>query len=196
MENNIFIKMKKEKYNPDIENKFKGKECERKATQFDLSTSIYNPITGIVPSQIRSNSDLELDKDDKYSSDDVNKLIIEKKNERGIQDIEYKPIKTKIINNNPQNSSSNLNSNLNSSSSSNLNSSSSSSSNLNSSSSSNINQTTCEQNQKNYIETYEELKRGSNRFKDIHINNNNQNNQNNQKYNDIIDGLKDLGIIK
>ena len=168
MENNIFVKMKKEKYNPDIENKFKGKECERGSTQFDLSTSIYNPITGIVPSQIRSNSDLELDKDSKYSSDIVNKLIIEKKNERVNQDIEYKPIKTKIINNNPQSSSS----------------------------SSIINQSICDQNQnqKNYIETYAELKRESKHFKDIHINNNNQNQ--NQKYNDIIDGLKDLGIIK
>lgn len=169
MENNIFVKMKREKFNPDIEKKLKGKEGEREKTRFDLSTSIYNPITGVVPSQIRSNNDLVLEKDCAYSNTDIKKLIMEKENERVTQDIQYKPVKTKVINNNPQ--SSNISINYSDSNQDNLQ----------------------QQNRTNYIETYEELKRGSTQGK------NEQTqlvNQNKEKYNNILDGLKDLGIIK
>ena len=166
MENNIFIKMKREKHNPDIENKLKGKEDERTSTQFNLSTLIYNPITGVIPAQIRSNNDLVLQKDMSFSSTDIKKLIMEKENERVTQDTQFKPVKTKVINNNPQGQGI-------------------------------VNNNTpdnCQQvSRTNYIETYEELKRGS-------TNNKNEQNksiyQNKEKYNNILDGLKDLGIIK
>lgn len=167
MENNIFVKMKRDKFNPDVENKLKGKEVERDKTRFDLTTSIYNPITGVVPTQIRSNNDLILEKDCAYTNTDIKKLIMEKENERVNQDVQYKPVKTKVINNNPQNS--------------------------------NINQTSSgqdnfqQQSRTNYIETYEELKRGS---ANIKIEQAKSVNQNKEKYNNILDGLKDLGIIK
>ena len=103
MENNIFVKMKRNKYNPDIENKLKGKEIERENTEFNLSKSIYNPITGVIPNEIRSNQDLILQKDLTYSTSDIKKLILEKENERIEQDTRYKPIKTKVINNSPEN---------------------------------------------------------------------------------------------
>lgn len=44
---------------------------------------------------------------------------------------------------------------------------------------------------KNYIETYEEMKRGSLNKQNTQVNNNQKNN-----YDNILVGLKDLGIIK
>lgn len=167
MENNIFVKMKRDKFNPDVENKLKGKEVERDKTRFDLTNSIYNPITGVVPAQIRSNNDLILEKDCAYTNTDIKKLIMEKENERVNQDVQFKPVKTKVINNNPQNSNQNQTS----------------------SSQDNFQQ----QSRTNYIETYEELKRGS---ANIKIEQAKSVNQNKEKYNNILDGLKDLGIIK
>jgi len=167
MENNIFVKMKREKFNPDVENKLKGKESEREKTRFDLTTSIYNPITGVIPAQIRSNNDLILEKDCAYSSTDIKKLIMEKENERINQDIQYKPVKTKVINNNPTNTNY---------------------------SGQNQNQDNYQQQSRtNYIETYEELKRGSANLKNEQTK---SISQNKEKYNNILDGLKDLGIIK
>jgi hypothetical protein len=168
MENNIFVKMKRDKFNPDIENKLKGKEGERERTRFDLSTNIYNPITGVVPVQIRSNNDLILEKDCAYTNTDIKKLILEKENERVSQDNQYKPIKTKVINNNPQNSNISINY-------------------------SDGIQDNLQQTRTNYIETYEELKRGSENKKNEQSN---SVNQNKEKYNNILGGLKDLGIIK
>jgi hypothetical protein len=154
MENNIFIKMQRNKYNPDIENKLKGKEIERENTEFDLLKSIYNPITGIIPKEVKTNQDLILEKDLTYSSSDIKKLILEKENERIIQDSQYKPIKTKVINNTPENDNNIKN---------------------------------------NYIETFEDLKKSLNsNKKDLAITNNTQK----KNYDNILDGLKDLGIIK
>ena len=169
MENNIFVKMKRDKFNPDIENKLKGKEGEREKTRFDFSTSIYNPITGVIPAQIRSNNDLVLEKDCAYSNTDIKKLIMEKENERVLQDSQYKPIKTKVINNNPQ------------------------STNINIGNYDNSQDNVQQQSRTNYIETYEELKRGSEHIKNEQAN---SVNQNKEKYNNILGGLKDLGIIK
>ena len=154
MENNIFVKMQRNKHNPDIENKLKGKEMERKNTEFNLVKSIYNPITGVVPKEVKTNQDLILNKDITYSTTDMKKLILEKENERTIQDIEYRPVKTKVINNSHE-----YDNNI----------------------------------KNNYIETFEDLKKSSNNnIKDLVINNNTPK----KNYNDILDGLKNLGIIK
>ena len=169
MENNIFVKMKRDKFNPDIENKLKGKEGEREKTRFDFSTSIYNPITGVIPGQIRSNNDLVLEKDCAYSNIDIKKLITDKENERVSQDNQYKPVKTKVINNNPQSSNNSIG--------------------HYDSNQDNVQQ----QNRTNYIETYEELKRGSEHNKNEQAN---SVNHSKEKYNNILGGLKDLGIIK
>lgn len=163
MENNIFIKMKRDKCNPDVENKFTGKENERDNTKFNLSTLIYNPITGVVPNQIRSNNDLILEKDIPYTNSDTIALIAQKENERLNQDIQFKPLKTRVINNNPQNSLNQVENNHNNE----------------------ISQV----NRTNYIETYEELKKSSGII-------GNEQSQNKEKFNGILDGLKDLGIIK
>ena len=144
MENNIFIKNKKGKHNPDIENKLQTKESERNATIFNLTNSIYNPVTGIIPSQISSMNDLVLQVDNPYTQNDIKNLIMNKELERQNQDTQFKPLQTKIT------------------------------------------PTTQQTNKTNYIETYEELKKGSS----------NNNNQSKEKYNNILEGLKDLGIIK
>jgi hypothetical protein len=154
MENNIFIKMKKEKFNPDIEPKLKNKEVERDNTKFEMSNLIYNPITGIIPEKINNINDLVICKDNSLDKVDIKKLILEKEKERSNQDNQYKPVQTKVINNNPVVQSNKINST------------------------------------QNYIETYEELKRGSQ-------NKSNQQSDNKVKnYDNILEGLKDLGIIK
>ena len=145
MENNIFIKNKKGKHNPDIENKLQTKESERNATIFNLTNSIYNPVTGIIPSQISSMNDLVLQVDNPYTQNDIKNLIMNKESESQNQDIQFKPLQTKITT------------------------------------------SVANSSQKgNYIETYEELKKSST----------NNNKQSKEKYNNILDGLKDLGIIK
>ena len=154
MENNIFIKMKKEKFNPDIEPKLKNKEVERDNTKFEMSNLIYNPITGIIPEKINNINDLVICKDNSLDKVDIKKLILEKEKERSNQDNQYKPVQTKVINNNPVVQSNKINST------------------------------------QNYIETYEELKRGSQNKTNQQINNNGNN------YGNILEGLKDLGIIK
>ena len=139
MENNIFFKQSKAKYNPDINEKFETKELERNNNNFSLSNTIYNPITGVVPNQIKTNKDLVLDSNkSKLSKDDIKNLILQKENERQEQNESLKHVKTKIVNTNVS-----------------------------------------------YIETFDELK---NKSKVI------SNKVNN--YNNILDSLKDLGIIK
>jgi hypothetical protein len=144
MENNIFIKNKKGKFNPDIENKLQSKESERNATIFNLTNSIYNPVTGIIPSQISTMNDLVLQVDNPYTQNDIKNLIMNKELERQNQDTQFKPLQTKIT------------------------------------------PTTQQTNKTNYIETYEELKKNSS----------DNNKQSKEKFNNILEGLKDLGIIK
>jgi len=93
--------MNKEKFNPDIEDKIKNKEHERNFTKYNLNTTIYNPITGIIPQNITSNKDLKLNID--TTQIEIKKLLQEKERERQQQDATYKPQQTKIINNNDVN---------------------------------------------------------------------------------------------
>jgi len=146
MENNIFFKNKnKDKFNPDIDNKLKTKEDERTENIFTSSKTIYNPITGVIPTNIKCANDLILKTEN--NKVDIKKLIMEKENERLSQDNLYKPVKTKTTND-----------------------------------------TIVNNNSKNYIETFNELKRSTNTI--------NKENNNDSKYNNILEGLKDLGIIK
>ena len=86
MNNNIFYKNINKKYNPDIESKYKNKESER-LSEFELTNIIYNPITNIIPTQIKSSADLILE--NVKNNDDFKKLLIEKEKERLDQELYY-----------------------------------------------------------------------------------------------------------
>ena len=164
MNNNIFIKMKKDKFNPDIEPKLKSKETERDNVTFELHNSIYNPITGVIPNKINSINDLVLEKDKSLDKVNIQKLISEKSKERINQDNIHKPVKTKIINNSPIQQTNKVNE---------------------PNKSYNVNRT-------NYIETFEDMKMSLNKKSEqTKIQPQPKNN-----YDNILDGLKDLGIIK
>lgn len=154
MENNIFFKSKKNKFNPDIEPKLKSKECERDNTKFTLSNNIYNPITGKLPVIVNTSKDLVFEKEEPITKPNIQKMILEKEKERQIQDNTYKPIKTKVINNIVIQSQQQTD--------------------------------TLPQKNHNYIESHEELKRGGVIKSKPVIND----------YDNILGGLKDLGIIK
>ena len=95
MENNIFIKMNKNKFNPDVDNKIKEEEYQRTNTKYNMTNVIYNPITGIVPSNVRSTNDLLLDKDKSLNSKEFNDLLRAKELERqNINNITQ--VKTKV----------------------------------------------------------------------------------------------------
>jgi hypothetical protein len=163
MENNIFLK-KKEKFNPDIINKFKTVDNERTQTEFNLSNTIYNPITGIVPNKINDSKDLVLQKDNTLNKNDIMNMIKNKEAERTSQDTEYKPLKTKVLNKPSQ----------------------ASAQHTNTSTQANVQQSGLQTSmQNNYIGTFEDMKRGVVKPKTYDKN-----------YNNILDGLKDLGIIK
>jgi hypothetical protein len=96
MNSNIFVKLNKKKFNPDIEPKLNCLENERINTKFNLNKTIYNPITGVIPSKINSQNDLVLDKDN--TKIDIKSLVLKKENERNQQDEILKPVKTKVVN--------------------------------------------------------------------------------------------------
>jgi len=96
MNNNIFVKLNKNKFNPDIEPKLNSLENERINTKFNLNKTIYNPITGVIPTKINSQNDLVLDKDN--TKIDIKSLVLKKENERNQQDEILKPVKTKVVN--------------------------------------------------------------------------------------------------
>jgi hypothetical protein len=86
MENNIFYKQNKNKFNPDIENKYKELLNYREKHIFNSSNSFYNPITGIVPNNVKKIQDLLINNNN--SNKNISKLIMEKEKERNLQDSE------------------------------------------------------------------------------------------------------------
>lgn len=162
MNNNIFVKLDKKKYNPDIESKLNNINNDRQNTKFNLSKTIYNPITGIIPTQLKCQNDLVLQKDKSYNNVDIKTLILQKETEREQQNKLYKPVKTKVSTNTIQTSSNTVQVTT------------------------NTDQVSTNLNRTDYIKSYNELKNGSQPKEEIKQNN----------YNNILDGLKDLGIIK
>jgi hypothetical protein len=148
MDNNIFLKNKKDKFNPDVITNLSKKANERKKNEFQISKNIYNPITSSIPENIKSGKDLKLQKDDSITNNDIKNLIKKKEEERNKQYNDLKPLKIKSL---PDNLIIDK-----------------------------------------HIENFEELKNNSDTFvKKI----NQEQSQQKDKYNTIISGLQNLGII-
>lgn len=97
MENNIFFKNKKDKFNPDVINNLSKKTSERKKTEFIESKIIYNGITNDVPNKIKNSNDLKLDIDESIDTNTMKKFIKQKEDERNKQDYDLKPQKLKCL---------------------------------------------------------------------------------------------------
>lgn len=97
MENNIFFKNKKDKFNPDVINNLSKKTTERKKTEFLESKIIYNGITNDVPNKIKNSNDLKLDIDESIDTNTMKKIIKQKEDERSKQDYDLKPQKLKCL---------------------------------------------------------------------------------------------------
>ena len=96
MENNIFLRNKK-KFNPDVLTKLKSQDNERKTTKFNRLNTIYNPITNIIPEQIKKQDDLKININDKVN---IKERLMQIEKDRKQQDITYKPVPQKITQDN------------------------------------------------------------------------------------------------
>jgi len=95
MENNIFFKTKKDKFNPDVISNLSKKSTERKKTEFKESKSIYNSITNTVPDRIKTAKDLQLKLD--QPNENIKRLLATKMTERNKQENDLKPQKLKCL---------------------------------------------------------------------------------------------------
>ena len=98
MENNIFFKNKKDKFNPDVLSNLSKKSGERQKTEFKESKTIYNGITNTVPDKIKNYKDLKLEMD--HPMENTKKTLASKLDERSKQEYELKPQKLRAL---PQN---------------------------------------------------------------------------------------------
>jgi hypothetical protein len=96
LQNNVFFKQNKDKFNPDVIEKKKNLENDFSISIFKNNTKlVYNGIIDTVPNEVKSSKDLEIPKDDPIT--DYQQLINSKCKERSEQDTMLKPIKQKII---------------------------------------------------------------------------------------------------
>lgn len=98
MENNIFLKNKKDKHNPDVISNYSKFNNTRKKSDFKESKVIYNAITANVPDRIKNAKDLQLKKD--LPLENTKRMLAQKMDERNKQEGDLKPQKLKSL---PQN---------------------------------------------------------------------------------------------
>ena len=92
---NIFLQNSKDKFNPDVLKKKDEIDKNRKINVFRKSTTTYNSITNHIPENIKSQKDLELQKDNALTN--IESIIIQKKKEREDQELLLKPQKQKLL---------------------------------------------------------------------------------------------------
>jgi hypothetical protein len=92
---NIFLQNSKDKCNPDVLKKKDDVDKNRKMNVFKKSTTTYNSITNHTPENIKSQKDLELQKDGVLTN--IESIILQKKKEREDQEALLKPQKQKLV---------------------------------------------------------------------------------------------------
>jgi hypothetical protein len=92
---NVFLQKSKDKFNPDVLKKKDDVDKNRKINVFKKSSTTYNSITNHTPENIKSQKDLELQKDSVIQN--LESIIMQKKKEREDQDILLKPQKQKLV---------------------------------------------------------------------------------------------------
>ena len=100
MNNNIFLQLSKSKYNPDVINKKSDVEKNRMDNIFKKNSIVYNSITNQVPNEVKTQKDLELNKD--LPINNLESIINEKLKERMEQDNNIKQLKQKVLINDEQ----------------------------------------------------------------------------------------------
>jgi len=79
-------KSNQNKFNPDIEKKFKELLNYREKNVFNSSNHFYNPITETTPSNVKNIKDLVINFENQPNRKNISELIIEKEKERKSQD--------------------------------------------------------------------------------------------------------------
>ena len=97
MENNIFFKNKKDKFNPYVITNLSKKSSERKKIEFIESNNFYNGITNQIPDKIKNSKDLKLKIDESIDTNTMKNIIKQKEDERNKQDYDLKPLKLKCL---------------------------------------------------------------------------------------------------
>jgi hypothetical protein len=95
LQNNIFYQQSKNKSNPDVLVKKTTTEKSRAENIFKKNSVVYNSITNQTLTDIKTQKDLELNKDKPINN--IEKILADKAKERQDQEILCKPIKQKIV---------------------------------------------------------------------------------------------------
>jgi phosphoribosyl-dephospho-CoA transferase len=95
MNENIFFQLSKHKHNPDVLLKKDDFEKKRQENIFKKNSIVYNSITNKIPTDIKNQKDLELQKDSPINN--LESIIAEKARERNEQDNQLKQTKQKVI---------------------------------------------------------------------------------------------------
>ena len=89
---NVFIQKSNKKFNPDVLKKVEFEDKNRTQSVYKKSNQTYNSITNQNPENIKTQKDLELEKDNPL--DNIEQIILQKKKEREEQDDKLKPVMT------------------------------------------------------------------------------------------------------
>lgn len=92
---NIIFQKLNTKHNPDVLKKKESEDKSRLTSIFKKSSITYNSITNEIPSNIKTQKDLELNIDKPLNN--IDQIILNKKKERDLQDLSNKPLKQKVI---------------------------------------------------------------------------------------------------
>jgi len=92
---NVFLQKTKDKFNPDVLKAKEDIDKNRKLNVFKKTNVTYNSITNNTPENIKSQKDLELQKDNAIQN--IETIMTQIKKDREEQEIQFKPIKQKLI---------------------------------------------------------------------------------------------------